>query len=408
MGYRHMCRFFTLQWVNALRRFEFVMRVDDDVHVHALHDDPLAILRRTDAVFGFSFRTDEKHELTRDTMPGWLRSHVRHRSMKPVRELNANEILLNNLFVARTDFWRRADVQRFLRHIDLSGNIYAYRWGDAPIQTAVLQLFAAVPPIYISANYSHLSTHNEIVTGSSESNGHDLGTPNSDESIRQDMLRKVPELMPLETSNVFRRFEVFFEGCLAPCLVANFFQLPGGPFVDEASATHALKQRVAEATLASDDAIEKLTTPALTAIVQRDIEGSAAPMPAESAVGVERRRALVRLLADALPDGAVTTSKSDLELVAAILNTSCCACWAPPGEINLNWRLPNNSAVDALSLAIAQPVLVANECYKIISQLSDDDTRPIRGGMSKRQSTMRVCEEAWGRSVEELAPLQGV
>eukprot|EP00966_Prymnesium_polylepis_P044072 1021606-Prymnesium_polylepis.2 len=52
-------------------------------------------------------------------------------------------------------------VQRFLHAIDESGGIYAHRWGDAPIQTIAIQLFASVSSVArLPTDYLHVSTMN--------------------------------------------------------------------------------------------------------------------------------------------------------------------------------------------------------------------------------------------------------
>lgn len=51
-------------------------------------------------------------------------------------------------------------VQDFLHEIDRSGGIYYFRWGDAPIHTVILQLFAdicVVMPL-CDISYYHSST----------------------------------------------------------------------------------------------------------------------------------------------------------------------------------------------------------------------------------------------------------
>ena len=51
-------------------------------------------------------------------------------------------------------------MQHLLRAIDRSGNIYYHRWGDAPIHTLALNLFADVCRVVplCSISYYHSST----------------------------------------------------------------------------------------------------------------------------------------------------------------------------------------------------------------------------------------------------------
>ena len=48
----------------------------------------------------------------------------------------------NNFFITKTSFWKRSDVKNTINSINNSGNIFYYRYGDAPLQTIILSLFA--------------------------------------------------------------------------------------------------------------------------------------------------------------------------------------------------------------------------------------------------------------------------
>ena len=46
----------------------------------------------------------------------------------------------NNFFITNTNFWKRDDVLKIIDEIDKSGNIFYYRYGDAPLQTLIVSL----------------------------------------------------------------------------------------------------------------------------------------------------------------------------------------------------------------------------------------------------------------------------
>ena len=63
-------------------------------------------------------------------------------------------------------------VQHFLSAVEASGGIYTHRWGDAPIQTLALRLFA--PPATVArvpTDYLHVSTMNRIYDDGHETDG---------------------------------------------------------------------------------------------------------------------------------------------------------------------------------------------------------------------------------------------
>lgn len=52
--------------------------------------------------------------------------------------------LFNNFSVNDVAFWRRPDVRAVLRAIDATGNVFYYRWGDAPIITLIASTLGTV------------------------------------------------------------------------------------------------------------------------------------------------------------------------------------------------------------------------------------------------------------------------
>merc|ERR1712054_471691 len=85
---------------------------------------------------------------------------------KSAPELTAKGVFFTNFFISRVDWWVRPEVKAFLAAIDATGDVYHHRWGDAPIQTAALRLFAEPSSIlHLDIDYLHLSTRNRIRNG---------------------------------------------------------------------------------------------------------------------------------------------------------------------------------------------------------------------------------------------------
>ena len=76
-------------------------------------------------------------------------------------------MFFSNFFATRVAFWLQPAVMRLLYEIDRTGNIYAWRWGDAPITTAAVRLFAAKGTFARMKGlaYVHTSTANIIEPG---------------------------------------------------------------------------------------------------------------------------------------------------------------------------------------------------------------------------------------------------
>ena len=115
--------------------------------------------------------TSERHDETLQTMPKWLASYAAQEDLALPAETVA-QIFFTNFFVSRVEWWLRPEVQRFLRAVDESSNIYTHRWGDAPIQTTALQLFAAPASVVrLPVHYLHASTMNRVYNDGHEADG---------------------------------------------------------------------------------------------------------------------------------------------------------------------------------------------------------------------------------------------
>ena len=317
-GYRHMCRFFSMQWVRALSRYEFAMRIDDDVLLRGV-GDLLGTMRASRAAYGYALWTEEKHTETIETMSPWLWQYARARgALASPCAISATGMYFSNFFLTRVDWWHRDDVQGFLRAVDVTGSIYRHRWGDAPIQTATLNLFAQrADVVQLAVNYSHYSTGNEVVNGREVSF---VATTSKANDAEQAMAKT--NSLP----KAYGDFMKFYRGCVAPCAVVNHFrEMEGLPRItSEAAATRALKALVTSAT--GTDASGLLPFEAAT-IVQLDVYDSAVPLPDENSVGVHQRLAVGRIVVPnrrIVSGSMIADGMSDEGLLLAARRHYCC------------------------------------------------------------------------------------
>ena len=167
-GYKHMCRFYGLQLWDQVADFDVVMRVDDDVFFLARAPyDPFRLLWESDADYAWGAETGESHGPTARTFGPWVRAYCEvlggRGDCGPLARGVVDAMFFNNVFATVVDFWRGADVRRYLAAVDATGGIYVHRWGDAPIQSAAVRLFARGHVALPGVEYAHVSTDNLIV-----------------------------------------------------------------------------------------------------------------------------------------------------------------------------------------------------------------------------------------------------
>jgi hypothetical protein len=135
------CQFMSMFWFRALQGYEYAMRVDEDVCITQLPSRELFGALTADYAFGLE--TDESHLETVETFNPWLSQYMAQNALEAeILPLPTNRIYFTNFFIARTTWWYETEVRRFLDAVDAGGGIFRHRWGDAPIQTAALRLFA--------------------------------------------------------------------------------------------------------------------------------------------------------------------------------------------------------------------------------------------------------------------------
>ena len=153
----------SMVWFRALRKYEYAMRIDEDVCLERLPPSELAAALSSDYAFGLE--TVERHSETITTLTPWLRSHMASKELLPkIPPLPTERMYFSNMFISRLSWWDKPEVREFLDDVNASGGIYRHRWGDAPIQTAALRLHASPASlVHLDVDYYHMSTFNKVI-----------------------------------------------------------------------------------------------------------------------------------------------------------------------------------------------------------------------------------------------------
>jgi hypothetical protein len=88
-------------------------------------------------------------------------------------KIQSPRMFFNNFFITQTAFWRRPEIQRIIRAFDLDGRWAYLRWGDSPVQSLIVSLFAKPEEVAtVKFAYSKRLTREafvgETVTGAKE------------------------------------------------------------------------------------------------------------------------------------------------------------------------------------------------------------------------------------------------
>jgi hypothetical protein len=145
-GYRHMCQFMVHSWHRILSRYEYAVRVDEDVCVTRLPD--IVGLMDGGAAYAYGLVTREAHEETVHTFLPWLLDYMGAQQpalRAAVQPLPSSDMYFTNFFVSRVAWWSSEAVQRFLRDVNASGGTYSHRWGGKTNRPARIAALSGTP-----------------------------------------------------------------------------------------------------------------------------------------------------------------------------------------------------------------------------------------------------------------------
>ncbi|KXS19188.1 glycosyltransferase family 15 protein [Gonapodya prolifera JEL478] len=164
LSYRHMCRFHSgLVYKHpALKGFDYVMRLDSGMLIHCDVDDmldPFAEMARDNVAYGFGISmTDGMWSIP--TLWSTTKAFIAHYNfVNPNDPIPRDKRLLDfisddggetfntchfwdNFEVVRVEFMQRPEVQEYFEWLDVAGGFFYERWGDAPVHTLCVVLFA--------------------------------------------------------------------------------------------------------------------------------------------------------------------------------------------------------------------------------------------------------------------------
>ena len=177
--YRMMCYWWLFKFMDYVKDYDYVMRLDDDSIIEEkIESDLFKWMNDADLNYSSNFiHTDcgiccyGMKDFFEETFPDkvtqmkemFIAQDLQMRSVKmhpfrsvlsivkdPLPEIKDVEkiwmpvMYYNNFFITRTAFWRTPEMLEVLDKIDKNGSIFYFRWGDSPLQSLLVMLMS--PP----------------------------------------------------------------------------------------------------------------------------------------------------------------------------------------------------------------------------------------------------------------------
>jgi len=175
-SYRNMCNFWLKHFTKYVAEYDYVMRLDDDSIIEEkIIPDLFGIMKEKDLNYisniihidcGFcNYEMKEffdnyymdKQDIIKDMFvyskidinnnKEVFDNFKKHYKIMNNKEYEKNEVDIksptmyyNNFFITKIAFWNLENTKKVIDEIDKTGNIYYYRWGDAPLHTIITTL----------------------------------------------------------------------------------------------------------------------------------------------------------------------------------------------------------------------------------------------------------------------------
>ena len=175
-SYRNMCNFWLKHFTKYVADYDYVMRLDDDSIIEEkIMSDLFQIMKERDLNYisniihvdcgicnyemkeFFDNYYMDKQDIIKDM---FIYNKIGYNNNKEIfdnfkkvykimndKEYVKNEIDIkspimyyNNFFITKTSFWNEENTKKVINEIDKTGNIFYYRWGDAPLHTIIATL----------------------------------------------------------------------------------------------------------------------------------------------------------------------------------------------------------------------------------------------------------------------------
>jgi len=157
IGYRHMCRFFsgTIYRHPSLEPYDYYWRLDTDSRLLSeIRYDLFEFMERENYRYGYCSIVMDGPVYT-EQMWSVVKEYIEAQKITPsflddyIEDGEWNlSLYYTNFEIAALEFWRSKQFSDFFDHIDRSGGIYRYRWGDHAVHLFAVAMFMNRDEVY--------------------------------------------------------------------------------------------------------------------------------------------------------------------------------------------------------------------------------------------------------------------
>lgn len=138
VGYRMMCRFNSFYIWNLVSKFDYILRVDEDIEILKIDKNFFEKMSQENLIFLTGKFVPETHQFTNETLPNKIKLETNTGNLNFYNHL----FPYTNVYASKVDFWLQDNLNTHLRNISTSDYQFINRWGDLPILGSFLNIYA--------------------------------------------------------------------------------------------------------------------------------------------------------------------------------------------------------------------------------------------------------------------------
>jgi len=139
LGYKHMCHFWSIDFINYLKDYEYIIRIDEDCFVSNFDVSILKEMKEKEIHFISPYFQEQDEEFVIVGMEKLWEEFISENNITPVKSFKDITCPYTNFMIVNIKFLKENEIiSKILNKIDMSHGIYSNRWGDLPIWGMIL------------------------------------------------------------------------------------------------------------------------------------------------------------------------------------------------------------------------------------------------------------------------------
>lgn len=139
LGYKHMCHFWSIDFIGYLKDYEYIIRIDEDCFVSEFNSNLLKEMKSNDVHFVSPYFQGQDDDYVIVGMEKLWKEFIFENNLIPLKDFGQITCPYTNFMVVNVKYLNDNEIiNKMLKKIDESHGIYSNRWGDLPIWGMIL------------------------------------------------------------------------------------------------------------------------------------------------------------------------------------------------------------------------------------------------------------------------------